>query len=123
VQANGAERPPALESVTGAVEGITPTVAFTRPYSVDLTGWFDDFGNTGVYDALGGMGRIAFHGLAYANMGGTLSFVPPDLRPDVFDQVAARSQRARCPGSMERGTVWKPTPDSPCDPSQVPPGP
>jgi phospholipid/cholesterol/gamma-HCH transport system substrate-binding protein len=122
MQANGSERPPTLTSVTDAMKGLTPQVGFLRPYSVDLTGWFDDFGNSGVYDALGGMGRIAFHSLGYANVNGTLSYVPPALRPDVFDRVAQRGQRSRCPGSMERGAVWKPSPGFDCDPSQVPAG-
>jgi phospholipid/cholesterol/gamma-HCH transport system substrate-binding protein len=122
VHVNGAERPPTLPTLTTTLRELTPQVAFLRPYSVDATGWFDDFGHTGVYDALGGAGRIAFHGLGFANVGGTLTFVPPDLRQQVFDQVAARNQRDRCPGSMERGTVWKPTPGFDCDPRQVPIG-
>ena len=31
-----------------------PIVGFGRPYTPDLFGWFDDFSNTGGYDALGG---------------------------------------------------------------------
>jgi len=123
VQANGKERQATLPALASATKGSVPAVAFARPYSADLTGWFDDFGTTGVYDALGGTGRIAFHGLAFANVGGTLTFVPPELRQAVFDQVAQRNQRNRCPGSMERGGAWKPTPDFNCDLSQVPPGP
>jgi phospholipid/cholesterol/gamma-HCH transport system substrate-binding protein len=123
VRANGAERPAALPTIARSLRELAPQLAFLRPYAVDATGWFDDFGHTGVYDALGGMGRIAFHGLGFANVGGTLTFVPPDLRQQAFDQVAARGQRNRCPGSMERGAAWKPTPDFDCDPRQVPVGP
>ena len=33
--------------------------ATARPYAPDLTGWFDDFSHSGVYDALGGASRAA----------------------------------------------------------------
>ena len=122
VQANGAERDGAFGPAEKAMRGFAPEVGFWRPYSVDLTGWFDDFSHTGVYDAVGGMGRITFNSSAFANVGGTLTYVPPDLRDDVLNRVASRGQRDRCPGAMERGTVWKPTPDFDCDEDQVLPG-
>src|SRR3954452_19261036 len=34
-----------------------PLIAFGRPYTQDLLGWFDDFSTTGSYDALGGISR------------------------------------------------------------------
>ncbi len=99
-------------------------MGFLRPYSVEATGWFDDFGHSGVYDALGGTARIAALTGAFANLGGAgLAYVPPELRDAVFREVAVRNQRRRCPGALERGAVWRPTPDHPCDPSQVPVGP
>ena len=38
-------------------EAQTPQFAFQRPYTVDLTGWFDDFSHSGIYDALGSASR------------------------------------------------------------------
>jgi phospholipid/cholesterol/gamma-HCH transport system substrate-binding protein len=123
VDANGAQRPPTFTSLTDLMRSATPEFAFLRPYSADLTGWFDDFAHSGVYDALGGSGRVSTHAVGYENVGGKLTYVPPDLRKAVFDRVASRDQRNRCPGSMERGTAWKPYPGFNCDLSQVPPGP
>jgi phospholipid/cholesterol/gamma-HCH transport system substrate-binding protein len=122
-QANGAEREGALPATARALRGLVAPTAFLRPYSVDLTGWFDTFSHTGVYDALGGTGRIAFHGNAFTAVGSNLAYVPPALRDEVFDQLANRGEDNRCPGSIERGAAWKPTPDFNCDLSQVPPGP
>ncbi len=36
-----------------------PSSASPGPYAVDLTGWFDDFSHSGIYDALGGASRAA----------------------------------------------------------------
>jgi phospholipid/cholesterol/gamma-HCH transport system substrate-binding protein len=121
-QAGGKEREGALPATARALRGATAPTAFLRPYSVDLTGWFDTFSHTGVYDALGGTGRISFHGNAFTAVGSNLTYVPPALRDEVFDRLASRGQDNRCPGSIERGAAWKPTPDFNCDLSQVPPG-
>ena len=40
----------------------------------------------------------------------------------VADRVLQHNQRNRCPGAMERGTVWKPSSDYPCDETQIPLG-
>ena len=121
-KANGRQREGALPATAKALKGLTPATAFLRPYSVDLTGWFDTFSHTGVYDALGGTGRIAFHHNAFTAVGSNLTYVPQELRGEVFDRLATRGQDNRCPGSIERGTAWKPTPAFNCDLSQVPPG-
>lgn len=123
VEANGAQRAAAFTSLTDSLRGLTPIAAFGRPYSVDATGWFDDFAHSGYYDALGGVGRTASNFNAFAQTAAGLTFVPPELRNDLFERQASIGQRNRCPGSMERGTVWKPSPDFNCDESQVPPGP
>jgi phospholipid/cholesterol/gamma-HCH transport system substrate-binding protein len=122
VQANGKTRMPALTNLTELLKGVAPQLAYIRPYSVDATGWFDDFAHSGVYDALGGTGRVASHTAAFANVGSVLTFVPTDLRDDVFRQVAQRNQRDRCPGALERGSAYKPSGDN-CDLRQVPAGP
>jgi phospholipid/cholesterol/gamma-HCH transport system substrate-binding protein len=122
VTADGAKREGAFPASTKALNGATPILANARPYAVDLTGWFDDFSHSGVYDALGGISRVGLHVNAFAFLNGVLQPIPPDLREQVFRAVASIGQRDRCPGSVERGSVWKPTPDFPCDPTQVPEG-
>src|SRR5206468_1067923 len=57
VQRNGALREGALPATTKALQDSVPELAFARPYAVDLTGWFDDYSNSGVYDAVGGESR------------------------------------------------------------------
>ena len=46
------------EAATALHDGLDE-LAFFRAYSPELTGWFDDFGHSGVYDANGGIARIA----------------------------------------------------------------
>jgi phospholipid/cholesterol/gamma-HCH transport system substrate-binding protein len=128
VQANGKQRPGALPASTEALNSSTPELGFARPYAVDLTGWFDDFGHTGLADANGGMSRAGFQGSAFSLQNGVLQPVPADLRAALFNAVAVTNYRNRCPGSDERSTPdsplpFKPSPDYPCDASEVPIGP
>jgi phospholipid/cholesterol/gamma-HCH transport system substrate-binding protein len=119
VQANGKEREGALPASTKALAGATPELGFARPYAVDLTGWFDDFSHSGVYDALGGESRAAPHVNAFVVSDGLLQPVPENLRDDVFRSVAATNQRNRCPGAADYGTAWRPSKDYNCDPTHV----
>jgi len=124
VTRNGAERQGALPASVDALKVATPEFAYVRPYAPELVGWFDDFSHSGVYDALGGGSRAAPHvnlptETPALSQVGSLS--------DVIAQVpgggaVTLNQRNRCPGALERGTVWKPTPDYNCDESQVPIG-
>ncbi len=58
VFANGKRRQGAFpESSTALADSLNET-AFFRAYQPELTGWFDDFGHSGVTDANGGLGRI-----------------------------------------------------------------
>ena len=123
VKRNGREREGALPASAKALEAAAPELATARPYAPELTGWFDDFSHSGVYDALGGGSRAALNIDAFANINGVLQPIPPELRQVAFDNLAALGQRDRCPGAIERGAVWKPTPDFPCDESQQPLGP
>jgi phospholipid/cholesterol/gamma-HCH transport system substrate-binding protein len=122
VTANGAKREGAFPASAQALGKATPILGNARPYAVDLTGWFDDFSHSGVYDALGGISRVGLHVNAFAFLNGVLQPIPENLREQVFKAVASIGQRDRCPGSVERGSVWKPTPSFPCDATQVPPG-
>jgi hypothetical protein len=95
-------------------------------------GWFDDFSHSGVNDALGGGSRAAAHVNLPTNIG---AFLPQSagLHSTVVDlgngQAISLNQRNRCPGAIERGTVYKPGPSPywpdgyPCDDKQVPLGP
>ena len=118
----GEEREGALPASTRALLSSVPQLGFARPYAVELTGWFDDFSHSGLYDALGGASRPGLHVNAFTLLDGTLQPIPPELRAEAFDAVAQLNQRNRCPGALERGGIWKPTPDYNCDERQVPPG-
>ena len=110
-----------------ALHGVRPSAAFLRPYAIDLTGWFNDFGASGVYDATGGVSRASTTVGAFQNLNGVLYPIPPDLRGDAFQRTATLGQMNRCPGSVAHvqpdGSVpWRPDGLN-CDPTQVPPGP
>src|SRR3954465_15180898 len=118
VQRNGKQREGALPSSTRALEQSVPELGYARPYAADLTGWFDDFSHSGVYDALGGESRAGAHVNAFVTAGGVLQPVPPELRDAVFNSTVARDQRNRCPGAADVGSAYKPTPDYNCDLNQ-----
>jgi phospholipid/cholesterol/gamma-HCH transport system substrate-binding protein len=128
VQANGAEREGALPAAAKSLREQAPHMAFSRPYAVDLTQWFDDFSHSGIYDANGSASRIATTVNAFATVGGVLTPVAPALRNEVFERSTTTGQNNRCPGAMERdqgndGIPFRPSPDFNCDPSQRPTGP
>ena len=121
---NGKQRGGALPETTKALKDATPELATARPYAPDLTGWFDDFSHSGLYDALGGASRAAIHLNLFAPADGVLRpLTTPALQSEAFKDAASLDQRWRCPGSVERGAVYKPTSDFPCDASEVPLGP
>jgi hypothetical protein len=127
VRANGKDRRGAFPETVDALKTSTPELNYARPYVVDLTGWFDDFGHSGLYDALGGKSRVGTYVNAFANVAGVVKPIPLPLRNDVGANVTARGQRNRCPGAAERpaptrSNPWKPTEDHNCDPSQILPG-
>src|SRR3954470_9936213 len=128
VQRNGKERQGALPASAAALKESVPELGYARPYAVDLTGWFDDFAHSGVYDALGGESRAAAHVNAFVVANGVLQPVPEAQRIDVFNSTVARDQRNRCPGAADVGSAYKPTPDYNCDlnqqlPNEKAPGP
>ena len=129
--ANGKQRDGAFKASQDALEGNTPEFQFFRPYTPDLLGWFDDFSHSGVYDALGAVSRVGIHANAFALTGaggaGQFEVIPPELRGPALEATLERRQNNRCPGGGEHRTddgsgPYKPTPDFPCDPSQVLPG-
>ena len=126
-QRNGERRPGAFAQLQDAMEGIAPQLEFLRPYAPELTGWFDDFSSPGAEDALNDYSRagLAFTGFTLGpTVGETLQLlpVPPGLRDDVLGANTIVNTNDPCPGSNERGAAFKPTPDFPCDETEVPPG-
>ncbi len=129
VQANGALRPSTFTSLTDSLTTGAPEMAFFRPYSADLTGWFDDFSTSGAYDANGAFSRAGL-ALSAFTVTPALNLVPLPLglRQDALAAGAKLGRNNRCPGSDERdqgrGEVpFKPTADFNCDASIVPVGP
>ena len=130
-EANGKLRDGAFKASQDALKGNTPEFAFFRPYTPDLLGWFDDFSHSGTYDALGAASRVGIHANPFALTGtggaGQYELIPPALRDEALNATLETRQNNRCPGAGEHkaadGTSpFKPTPDYPCDPSQVLPG-
>jgi phospholipid/cholesterol/gamma-HCH transport system substrate-binding protein len=126
------------ESICALKNGL-PSLAFFRPYTPELVGWFNDFGTSGVVDANGGIGRIG-------TTINTFSFSTPgfpQLNPAgivPYDQLLSNpslgfttGQIRRCQGALERDRGDGSTPFTDggnlsagpggCDPSQVPTGP
>jgi phospholipid/cholesterol/gamma-HCH transport system substrate-binding protein len=127
VNENGKDREGAFPASAQALEQATPEIAFLRPYTVDLLGWFDDFSHSGTYDALGAASRVGIHASAFSLINGQLTPVPPELREQAFQAAASTDQRNRCPGggdhpSADGSRPWKPTPGFNCDASQTLPG-
>src|SRR5213076_1748627 len=107
VQADGKQREGALPASTKALGAAAPELATARPYAPDLTGWFDDFGHSGIYDALGGASRAALNVNLFANANGVLRPLLDQLaQQQWFGQATSLGQRDRCPGAAERGAIW-----------------
>ena len=129
VNVNGKERRGTFKESAEMMARMKPLLAFARPYAVDFTGWFDDFGHSGVYDANGGVSRVGNYVNAFALVDGVLKPIAPELRTDpAARRFTASGQRNRCPGAAEHpapdgSNPWKPTPDFNCDPSQTLPNP
>ncbi len=129
-QRNGREREGAFPAMQRAARGVSPQIAFLRPYSVDAVGWFDDFSSSGAYDALGSYSRagLALNQFTVTPALDALVPVPGGLRPLLESSSLQTGRNNRCPGSNERRAAdgsnpYKPTPDFNCDATQVPIGP
>ena len=58
---NGAKREGAFPASARRCSEYVPEIASVRPYAPDALGWFDDFSDSGVYDALGAASRVGIH--------------------------------------------------------------
>jgi phospholipid/cholesterol/gamma-HCH transport system substrate-binding protein len=76
-----------------------PIVAQGRPYTPDFVSWFDDFSQTGAYDALGSFSRSQTYVNAFTLSTGTP--IPLNQQGEVFKQLANINQYKRCPGAAE----------------------
>ena len=132
--ANGKTRPGAFPQTVDALNGSTPELATARPYSVDLTGWFEGFSHPGTIDANGSSSRVtALLNLLSATDTGIVNGLPLGDQLNAITQLLTTGsasthaivdkQGDRCPGSMERGALWYPESGYPCNRSQVPTGP
>jgi len=126
-EVNGKTRRGAFAENIDALKTASPELAYARPYAVDFTGWLDDFGHSGIYDANGGKSRVGTYLNAFANIDGVVKPIPVPLRPDAGAQVTATGQMNRCPGGAEfpapdKSNPWRPTPDFNCDPTLLFPG-
>jgi phospholipid/cholesterol/gamma-HCH transport system substrate-binding protein len=120
---DGEVRDGALPATTKALRDATPELATARPYAPDLTGWFDDFSHSGLYDALGGASRAGVYVNLFANVNGVLKpLLDRATQAKALEQGLSSGQRWRCPGAAERGAIYKPSPDFPCDASEGPLG-
>jgi phospholipid/cholesterol/gamma-HCH transport system substrate-binding protein len=138
VDRNGESRRGALPESAQSLVDSMPALSFFRPYLTEeaLSGWFDDFGHSGVVDANGGIGRIGTTVNLFSLSAPAPGSDPvPDLLSPILNPTLGQLESLglevdnlnRCPGSNER-----PAPDGSnpftdngtldCDPSQVPPG-
>jgi phospholipid/cholesterol/gamma-HCH transport system substrate-binding protein len=123
VTRNGTQRDGAFPASVKALGQATPELATARPYAPDLTGWFDDFSHSGLYDALGGASRAAPYVNLFANVNGVLKPLTDRVtQAKALEHGLSSGQRWRCPGAAERGAIYKPSADFPCDASQGPLG-
>jgi phospholipid/cholesterol/gamma-HCH transport system substrate-binding protein len=96
----------AFPEMTDAFRDSAPIIAFGRPYTPDLFGWFDDFSNTGGYDALAGWSRSQTVFNAFDAQSAVPGISPLDQRQELFLNSARTGQYKRCPGASE-----EPAPD------------
>jgi phospholipid/cholesterol/gamma-HCH transport system substrate-binding protein len=134
VTRNGASRRGALPESAQALTDSLDQVSTLRAYAPELTGWFDDFANSGKADAFGGIGRISTTINAFS-LGAPTTPCPNVLQilgactvlnpTNLLDQLGIKQLR-RCPGSNERGLTEDELTQGgtiDCDPDQTPVGP
>jgi phospholipid/cholesterol/gamma-HCH transport system substrate-binding protein len=93
--------PGAFPATVDALEDSAPIIAFGRPYTVDMVGWFDDFSNTGVVDALGGISRVQVYFNAFTIQNNIPTPLNLEDRGQDFKNIAKLFQYKRCPGGAE----------------------
>jgi phospholipid/cholesterol/gamma-HCH transport system substrate-binding protein len=142
VDRNGASRPGALPASADSLDNSLTQLSTLRAYSPELTGWFDDFANSGKLDAFGGIGRIAVGANTFSagppSAGVPCTDVAEILKiplgtsvcqtlsgSDLTNAVGIKDLQ-RCPGSNERGLTSDQLTQGgtvDCDPTETPLGP
>lgn len=135
VNRNGKQRPGAFPESSEALRDGLDELAFFRAYSPELTGWFNDFGTSGLADANGGIGRIGttFNTFAVSPNSG-LPIISPTidgaldnfgaLSGDEFQAALGQDNLRKCPGANTYAAPDGSTPFTEggtldCDPSQT----
>ncbi len=114
----------AFPETAQALSKTSPIIAFGRPYTPDLVGWFDDFSTTGGSDAQGGVNhaQVVFNlfdltgslplcsGSSAPSAACTLPLGPLNLiqgggRAASETKTARINQFKKCPGSAEQAAV------------------
>jgi phospholipid/cholesterol/gamma-HCH transport system substrate-binding protein len=88
----------AFPETTKALIDTSPIVAFGRPYTPDLFGWFDDFSTSGQADAGGGFSRSINVFNALNPTSAVPSIIPLDQRNLQNSSLIRLDQFRRCPG-------------------------
>ena len=91
----------AFPETAKALRATTPVIAFGRPYTTELIGWFDDFSTSGATDALGGITRVLTVFNAITPGGAVPSLIPLGQRGTSFQHVVNTGQYKRCPGAAD----------------------
>lgn len=76
-----------------------PIVGHGRPYTPDFVSWFDDFSQTGAYDALGSFSRSQTYFNVFTVSDGGV--IPRANQGEVFKELANTHQFKKCPGAAE----------------------
>jgi phospholipid/cholesterol/gamma-HCH transport system substrate-binding protein len=127
--ADGKLRAGAFPESTIALNQSIPELANFRPYSADLTGWFEDYSHPGTIDANGEDNRAALVLGAESLQSGQQLPLAPILT--LLQNLGLSKANGgllhtgigdRCPGSMERGALYYPETGFPCNPAQTPTG-
>jgi phospholipid/cholesterol/gamma-HCH transport system substrate-binding protein len=93
----------AFPETSKALKGAAPTIAFGRPYTPELFGWFDDFSTTGPVDAEGGFSRVyTILNLFDLTNPALPAFIPLAERGAALTKIARYGQFRRCPGAAEQ---------------------
>ena len=91
----------AFPEMVDAFRDSTPIISFSRPYTPDLMGWFDDFSTTGLFDASGNFARAMTVFNVFSFTGQTPRLVDLNERFASFTETARYNQYKRCPGGAE----------------------
>ncbi|HKP89300.1 MAG TPA: MlaD family protein [Thermoleophilaceae bacterium] len=92
----------AIPETADALRAAAPVIAFGRPYTPELFGWFDDFSTTGPVDAEGGFSRVytILNAFDLSNPAVPV-FIDLPERGAALTKIARYGQFRRCPGGAD----------------------